>query len=55
MKIASFALGTAALAFLVGAQFPTTPSGLRVVTSKVSEEVKISYKEVSGSPSNPLR
>ncbi|KIX07449.1 uncharacterized protein Z518_02102 [Rhinocladiella mackenziei CBS 650.93] len=46
MKIASFALGTAALASLASAQFQPTPSGITVATSKVNKEVKISYKEI---------
>lgn len=45
MKTTTFVLAMVALVAHVSAQFPSTPSGLSIATSKLNKEVKISYKQ----------
>ena len=47
MKAYTVAGAFLALASLSAAQFPSTPTGLTTVMSKVNSSVKISYKKVN--------
>ncbi len=52
MRALSLGLGVTALVSIAYAQFPPTPSGVTITTSKANEAVKISWKKVS-KQSNP--
>jgi hypothetical protein len=52
MRALSIEIGATALVALAYAQFPPTPAGMTLTTSKVNEKVKISWKKVS-KESNP--